>query len=126
VRTDHYDNQGVETVKLDELLGEARDTMTVKRVFGEPYEKNGVTFIPAAAIRGGGGGGEGEEDGARAGSGAGFGVIARPVGAYTIKGDSVEWVPAADATRVILMGQTIAIVGLLVLRSILRRRKRRS
>jgi uncharacterized spore protein YtfJ len=113
-------------MKLDELLTEARDTMTVKRVFGEPYEKNGVTFIPAAAIRGGGGGGEGEEGGNRAGSGGGFGVIARPVGAYTIEGDTVTWVPAADTTRVILMGQTIAIVALLVLRSVLKKRRKRA
>ena len=113
-------------MKLDELLTEARDTMTVTRVFGEPYEKNGVTFIPAAAIRGGGGGGEGEEDGARAGSGVGFGVIARPVGAYTIKGDAVTWVPAADTTRVIVMGQVVAIIGLLVLKSILKRWRKRN
>ena len=113
-------------MKIDDLLTEARDTLTVTRVFGEPYEKNGVTFIPAAAIRGGGGGGEGEEDGARAGSGGGFGVIARPVGAYTIKGDSVAWVPAADTTRVIVMGQLVAIIGLLVLRSVAKRRRKKA
>ena len=114
-------------MNLDEVLRQAQDTFTVKRVFGEPYEKNGVTFIPAAAVRGGGGGGEGEEqEESRSGAGGGFGVIARPVGAYTIKGDAVEWVPAADTTRVILTGQLVAIVGLLVLRSVLRRRRRRA
>ena len=45
--------------KLDELMTDAREVLTVRRVFGEPYEKNGVTFIPAAAVRGGGGGGGG-------------------------------------------------------------------
>jgi uncharacterized spore protein YtfJ len=30
-------------------------------VFGEPYEKDGVTIIPAARIRGGAGGGGGED-----------------------------------------------------------------
>ncbi len=113
-------------MKLDEVLTQSQDTFTVRRVFGEPYERNGVTFIPAAAIRGGGGGGEGEEqEGSRSGAGGGFGVIARPVGAYTIKGDTVQWIPAADTTRVILSGQLVAVVGLLVLRSILRKRLKR-
>ncbi|RZV47653.1 MAG: sporulation protein, partial [Acidimicrobiia bacterium] len=46
--------------RVDEILGEARDTLTVRRVFGEPIVQNGVTVVPAAAVRGGGGGGEGE------------------------------------------------------------------
>src|SRR5918994_847595 len=41
------------------VIGEARDAMTVKRVFGDPFEKNGVTVIPAANVRGGAGGGGG-------------------------------------------------------------------
>ena len=109
--------------KLDEILDGARDTVTVRRVYGEPYEQDGITFIPAAAVRGGGGGGEGEDaDSASSGSGGGFGVMARPVGAYQIKDGEVTWVPAADTTRVIIFGQVVAIVALLVLRSILRSR----
>jgi uncharacterized spore protein YtfJ len=109
--------------KLDEILEGARDTVTVRRVYGEPYEQDGITFIPAAAVRGGGGGGEGEDaDSASSGSGGGFGGMARPVGAYQIKDGEVTWVPAADTTRVIIFGQVVAIVALLVLRSILRSR----
>src|SRR6185312_9380830 len=48
---------------IQELLTHARDTMTVKQVFGEPYEKDGVTVIPVAAVGGGGGGGSGEQKG---------------------------------------------------------------
>ena len=48
----------------------------------------------------------------------------RPVGAYQIKGERVEWVPAADTTRVILMAELIAIVALLVVRSVLKSRRR--
>ena len=48
--------------------------------------------------------------------------MARPVGAYRIKDGEVLWVPAADTTRVIIFGQVVAIVALLVLRSILRSR----
>ncbi|MBT8202971.1 MAG: sporulation protein [Acidimicrobiia bacterium] len=107
--------------KVDEILAEARDALTVRRVYGEPFEKNGVSLIPAAAVRGGGGAGEGDGD-EGSGTGGGFGMMARPVGAYQINGDEVIWIPAADTTRVILVGQVVAIVALLVLRSILGRR----
>lgn len=106
--------------KLDDILEQARDTITVRRVYGDPYEKDGITFVPAAAVRGGGGGGEGEDANSSSGSGGGFGVMARPVGAYRIKDGEVEWIPAADTTKVIIFGQVVAIVGLLVLRSIFR------
>ena len=43
-----------------ELMQQTRDAMTVKRVFGEPYERNGITILPVANIRGGAGGGQGE------------------------------------------------------------------
>jgi uncharacterized spore protein YtfJ len=33
---------------VQRMIEQARDTMTVRRVFGDPYEKNGVTVIPAA------------------------------------------------------------------------------
>ena len=113
--------------KLDDIMAGARDAITVKRVYGEPYEKDGVTVIPAAAVRGGGGGGEGDAgEGEPAGSGGGFGMTARPVGAYRIKGDEVTWVPAADTTRVIIMGQVVAIVALLVIRSVFKGRRRRA
>ncbi len=114
-------------MKLDELMAEARDTITVRRVYGEPYEKDGVTLIPAASVRGGGGAGEGEGGGsAPAGAGGGFGVMARPVGAFVIRGDDVSWIPAADTTRVIIVGEAVGIVALLVIRSILRARRERA
>ncbi len=110
--------------KLDEILSGARDAVTVSRVYGEPYEKNGVTLVPAAAVRGGAGGGEGEGAGDEpSGAGGGFGMTARPVGAYQIRGDEVTWVPAADTTRVLILAEIVAIVALLVLRSILRSRR---
>jgi uncharacterized spore protein YtfJ len=69
-------------MEVQEVLAQARDGMSVKRVFGEPYEKNGVTVIPAARVQGGAGGGGGEgPEGQGRGSGSGFGLAARPVGA---------------------------------------------
>ena len=35
-------------MEVNDVISQARDTLTVKRVFGDPYEKNGVTVIPAA------------------------------------------------------------------------------
>jgi uncharacterized spore protein YtfJ len=110
-----------------ELLEHVRDAMTVKRVFGDPYERNGVIVIPVASVAGGGGGGSGEgtapDGGAGTGSGmgAGFGLTAKPAGAYIINGQDVRWQPALDVNRVILGGQIVGIVFLLVLRSIVRR-----
>jgi uncharacterized spore protein YtfJ len=95
--------------------------MTVQRVYGQPYERNGLTVIPAAKVQGGAGGGGGEgPEGAGKGSGGGFGMNARPIGAYVIRGDEVEWRPAVDLTRVILVGQLIAIVALVMARSVVK------
>lgn len=111
---------------FDEILTDAQDAITVKRVYGEPYQQNGVTFIPAAAVRGGGGAGEGDPtENTPGGRGGGIGISARPVGAYQITGDEVSWVPAADVTKVIITGQIVAIVALLVIRSIFRTRSKR-
>jgi hypothetical protein len=40
-----------------------------------------------------------------------------------IRGDEVTWKPAIDVNRVILGGQILGVVALLVIRSILRRRR---
>ena len=138
-------------MQVETLLAQARDTMTVQRVFGEPIDKDGITIIPVANVMGGGGGGSGEgptpttpsnlvasgEGGSEAGSegatfdvaagmasgsGAGFGVRATPAGAYVIRDGEVSWQPAMDLTRIAIMGQIVAIVFLLVLRSVLKSR----
>lgn len=45
-----------------EAITTARDAMTVRQVFGEPYERDGVTVIPAATVMGGAGSGSGGID----------------------------------------------------------------
>lgn len=110
--------------QFEDLLTETKDIVNVRKVFGEPYQSNGVTLIPAAAVRGGMGGGEGEgTDETPAGRGGGMGISARPIGAYRIKGDDVTWIPAVDLSRVIFTGQIVAIVALWAIRSILVRRR---
>jgi uncharacterized spore protein YtfJ len=42
---------------MPRLVATARKALTVRRVFGDPYEVDGVTVIPAAVLRGGVGGG---------------------------------------------------------------------
>jgi uncharacterized spore protein YtfJ len=112
-------------MEIQEAIAQARDTLTVKRVYGEPYEKNGVTIIPAARVQGGAGGGSGEDpQGQGKGSGSGFGVTARPIGAFVLRGDELSWRPAVDVNRIVLGGQAVAIVALLVVRAIIRPRAR--
>jgi uncharacterized spore protein YtfJ len=91
---------------IDEILSGARDALTVRRVFGDPIERDGVTIVPAAVVRGGaGGGGDNENNG-----GGGFGLQARPAGAYVIRDGEVTWRPAIDVNRLALLG-----IGLLLL-----------
>jgi uncharacterized spore protein YtfJ len=120
---------------VQEVLSHARDAMTVKRVFGEAYEKDGVTVIPVASVMGGVGAGggtgagvkpEGEtqeaagEDARDSGYGVGYGLRASPAGVYVIKDGEVEWKPALDASRVVVWRAGVVIVALLVFRSIVR------
>jgi uncharacterized spore protein YtfJ len=116
---------------VESIVGQARDAITVKRVFGDPYEGNGVTVIPAATVKGGAGGGGGEGTGPEGqgqgrGEGSGFGLTAKPAGAYVIQGDSVRWQPAVDVNRIVLGAQVVAVVALLTLRAVLRHAGRRS
>ena len=109
---------------VQELIAEARDAMTARRVYGEPYERGGVTIIPAAAVRGGSGAGGGRsEDGE--GGGGGFGLAARPVGAWVITDEGVTWKPAPDVSRIALGGQLIGLVAIVFLGRILLARTRR-
>ena len=39
-----------------DTVNQMRDAITVRRVYGEPYQEDGVTIIPAAHVVGGGGG----------------------------------------------------------------------
>lgn len=96
-------------VNVDELIEGARDAISVKKVFGDPIEEDGVTVIPAAAVRGGGGGG-GDTEG---NGGTGFGLTASPVGAYVIKDGEVSWKPAVNPNRMILGWQIVTALGLI-------------
>ncbi|MGH2819652.1 MAG: spore germination protein GerW family protein [Actinomycetota bacterium] len=110
-------------MEAQELLAQAKDAITVKRVFGDPYERNGVTLLPVADVRGGGGsGGNKQSESERSGPSYGFGVRATPAGVYVIEEGRVTWQPALDLNRVILRGQLVALAAFLTLRVALKTR----
>ena len=109
---------------INDILARAREVVTVQQVFGEPIQQGGVMVVPVAAVRGGGGGGGGfDPEGKHEGGGGGFGLIARPVGAYVIRGDQVEFQPAIDVTRIVTAGTALAGLAILTLRKAIKRRR---
>jgi uncharacterized spore protein YtfJ len=115
-------------MKFSEVLHDAEEAVTVRRVFGDPYERDGVIVIPAASVMGGGGGGEGEGTGPQGGgtgSGGGFGVRARPIGAYVLKDGRVAWKPALDLNRLLLIVAIATFLGTRTWVKVSRRRARR-
>jgi uncharacterized spore protein YtfJ len=100
-------------MQLSEVISTAKDAITVKRVFAEPYEKDGVAVIVAATVSGGAGGGTGHDEKGQNGEGGGFGLSGRPAGAYVIKNGEVDWRPAVDPNRIITIVGLVAIAYLL-------------
>jgi uncharacterized spore protein YtfJ len=47
-------------VDVENLLAKVADNLSVRRAFGDAYEKNGMLIIPVAIVAGGGGGGTGQ------------------------------------------------------------------
>lgn len=110
--TDHPENTAKAPIEA------ARDVLSVRRVFGEPYQHGDATIIPVAKFLGGSGmgfgGGTGPqyddtpEGGEGFGGGGGFGAKARPVGVYVLRDGQVEFRPAFDLNRAILGAQIVA------------------
>jgi uncharacterized spore protein YtfJ len=105
-------------MNVDEHLRGAREAISVRRVYGEPVEHDGILVIPAAAVAGGGGGGGDNQDN----GGGGFGLHARPVGAYVVKDGEITWKPAVDVARLMLGWQVVAGIAALAVWAFARRR----
>ncbi|SFW84752.1 hypothetical protein [Amycolatopsis australiensis] len=105
-------------MKLGQLAATARDLFSAKLVYGEPVERDGAVVIPAATVFGGGGGGAGDTEALPVREGAGFGVFARPAGAFVVRDGGVTWVPAVDVTRLGLAAAVtvVALAGILARR----------
>jgi uncharacterized spore protein YtfJ len=121
-------------LSASEILERAKsgtEAATVARVFGAPIERDGVTVVPVAHVKGGGGAGGGSgatatgDDHQGEGSGGGFGFDARPAGVFLIRDGDVSWRPAVDVNKIVVGGQIALVAGFLVIRSIVRRRRRR-
>jgi uncharacterized spore protein YtfJ len=101
-------------MKVDELIARTKDSLEAKKVYAEPYEKDGITVIAAATLSGGAGGGTGRDEKGQEGEGGGVGLTAKPTGAYVIKDGKVRWEPAVDVNRLIATAGAVAIAALFV------------
>ena len=98
----------------EEILQRAGEQFSVRRVFGEPIEHDGVVVVPVSVSVLGGGGGAGPDD---QGSGGGLGGVVRGIGVYAIGNGTVRFVPAVDTTA-------LAVLGLAAVALLLRTRRR--
>jgi hypothetical protein len=107
-----------------EALQRLADRVRENQVFGPVVERNGVTVVPVASVRGGGGiGGRGRRGADQANGG--FGFTGRPAGAWIVDADGkVSWQPALDVTRIALVGQLVTAAALVLLAVVLRRWRR--
>jgi len=67
--------------------------------------------FPAAVVAGGMGAGSGQRGG-DAGDGGGFGVVALPVGAYSIRAGRVRWHPAVSVNLLVVAATAIGVTWL--------------
>jgi hypothetical protein len=87
-------------------LREARDVIDTlaadpdaSRVFGEPYQTpDGTTIVPVAKRH-------------RCGDDARNRLGAKPLGIFVVKDGKASFVPAADATRIAMMGILVGLVS---------------
>jgi len=109
----------------DDLFRRIGDALGVRRVFGEPVERDGVTVIPVAMVAGGGGGGAGlpgtPGDGSGDGFGGGFGGWSRGIGVFTVRDGEVRFVPATD--RTLLLVVALLVWGRIMMRIVRRARR---
>jgi uncharacterized spore protein YtfJ len=106
---------------LRRLVEGVRDNFTVRTVYGDPVEAEGVTVIPVAQTYfgfGAGGGG-----GKRGGSGGGGGGTVRPMGFIEVTAKGARWVPITRAWQRIALRVLPPIIALLVGRTLRRRRQ---
>ena len=111
-------------MKIDEIIGRTKDSLEARTVYAEPVERDGITVIAAATIAGGAGSGTGRDEKGQEGEGGGFGLTAKPAGAYVIDHGELHWKPAVDVNRLIAVAGSVAVAALLVVARVLRPRQK--
>jgi hypothetical protein len=72
------------------------------RVYGQPYETaDGATVIPVAKVRAA----------SKPRGDSRYALIAKPLGIFVVKEGKASFVPAADATKIALMGILVGLVS---------------
>src|SRR5204862_748297 len=102
---------GPMTTSVEDILDKARNTVSVREVYGEPYERDGVTVIPVARVIGAGGGGSGT-GGEGEGSGHGYAPKSEPVGVYVLQGGRVGGQPGVHVGKIISGAFVVGVVGI--------------
>ena len=109
---------------LLEQIGKAEEAFTVRRVFGDPFEKDGVIGQSRGRSRckAWSAGAAARLPVERGGTGTGFAMNTKPFGVFVLKDGEVTWRPAVDVNRMILGGQLVVIAALLTVRAIVKAR----
>src|SRR4051794_14044039 len=90
---------------IESLLAKSQEGFHAGRSFGPAIQGDGCLIIPVAFVAGGGGGGEGHPDESHTretGFCGGFGTVSWALGVYVGRDGSARFVPAVDATRIVL------------------------
>jgi uncharacterized spore protein YtfJ len=95
-----------------------------RAVFGEAVERDGRSVIPVAQTMFGAGAGSGSSKESDSGEGAGGGAISRPVGYIEITARGTEFVPLRRPWQEPALVVAYALVGLIVLRTVVRLARR--
>jgi uncharacterized spore protein YtfJ len=94
-------------------IAQAKDIIDVRRVFGEPIERDGLTIVPVAAALGGLGGTTDNPQqptpAERGRPGSGLLLGARPLGVYVIGHGRVRWRPVVDWNRAMRLAAGVAV-----------------
>ncbi|MCL2467083.1 MAG: hypothetical protein FWF02_03240 [Micrococcales bacterium] len=85
------------------------DIVSIRRVYGEAYQRGDTLVIPVAKVMGGSGTGSGGGCGdSEAGGGGGcFATRVRATGVFVVDDEGVHWHPAFDLNRAVFVGQIV-------------------
>ena len=116
----------MDMAQFRDILSQVQAGARVSTAVGDPVQIGERVVIPVAEVSygggGGGGGGKGPNESGGTGGGGGGGVSVRPLGCWVIGPDDERWVPALDINRAIVIGGGLAMLLLITIRMIVRRR----